>query len=490
LRRMLSQYTSYMPGTNFLTFVHPDDRDAVTETLQDLIQSHEKSVSIEFRMQRKKEEWAHMQGRATNLLKHPDIEGIVLNLKDISHAKKLEDQLMQSQKMEALGRLAGGVAHDFNNLLTAIQGYTDILLRSVDETSEEFEYLQQIMQASERAAALTQQLLAFSRQKTMQQQKILVNEVLSGMKDMLKRIIGDDVELDMLLSVRAGNIMADPIQVQQIVMNLAVNARDAMPGGGLLNIETDGIALSEGDRPGDLAGDYAILLVRDNGSGMTKEVEAHIFEPFFTTKGVGKGTGLGLSMVYGIVEQSGGHIEVDSVLGRGTTFRIYLPQTDGLLSHAGGGLYADSNTAPSQPVLNSENPAPMPPVMPTRRETILVVEDADVIRRLAQRILAAKGYQVLVASNGTDALRVAGQFSGHIHLMLTDVVMPSMNGVELAAQLTKIRPQMRVLFMSGYVPEGSHGSTPMQNTLQKPFTAESLVAKIREVLREAQEAPT
>jgi PAS domain S-box-containing protein len=467
VRRLIAQHTRYVPGLSFYDFVHPEDRSTLQQVVVEVQSAPNRAMPVEFRMHRRRDEWSYMQGRAINLLLHREITGIVLNLKDVSDSKRLEVQLLQAQKMEAIGRLAGGVAHDFNNLLTAIQGYSDMILRTLDPETEAYDHLCQIQMASDRAAALTQQLLAFSRQKTLQVQLVSVAEVIAGTHDMLRRIIGEDVELVVVLAPGTGSVMADPTQLQQIVMNLAVNARDAMPKGGQLQIECCSLTVDE-SLPWARGSSYVQIVVRDTGCGMSKQIMAHIFEPFFTTKEVGKGTGLGLSTVYGIVKQGGGHIEVESVPQQGTTFRVYLPQV--------------ADAAVAQPASARRRAVKQnPPLLPTRRETLLLVEDDETIRRLAERVLRAKGYQMLVASNGVEALRVSSEHTGRIHLVLTDIVMPTMNGVELAAKLAKTRPETRVLFMSGYVPEAT-GAGEMEHTLQKPFTTESLVNKVHEVL--------
>jgi signal transduction histidine kinase len=379
-----------------------------------------------------------------------------------ARTRQLEDaqtQLVQSQKMEAVGRLAGGVAHDFNNLLTIITGRSELLLRALPADHPRRRDMELILQTAERAATLTAQLLAFSRKQILQPQALDLNAVVLRIAPMLRRLIGEDVELVTELEPALGSVRADPGQVEQVVMNLAVNARDAMPRGGRLRIRTATVAEEE---PG---GRWARLEVADTGTGMSAETRARIFEPFFTTKGPGEGTGLGLSMVYGIVEQSGGRIAVASEVGRGTTFEILLPVTESI--------------APAEPP-TAEAPAPT-----TRAETILLVEDEPEVREMTRELLEAEGYRVLSAGRPDEALERARRLEGPIHLLLTDVVMPQMNGRELAERLTHMRADLRVLFMSGYTDDAMVRlgvSDTRARFLGKPFTRAILAAKVREAL--------
>lgn len=387
---------------------------------------------------------------------------------DVTARRKLEEQLRQVQKMEAIGRLAGGVAHDFNNLLTVINGYSEMILDSVTEDHVK-EYVEQIKAAGDRATALTGQLLAFSRKQLLQPVVVDLNAQIRDMQKMLNRLIGEDIELNIYLSPELSRIYADRSQVEQIVLNLILNARDAMPAGGSLTVETKDIELD----PQYLTlhteahpGRNVLLVVSDTGSGMDRATQARIFEPFFTTKEADKGTGLGLSTVYGIVKQSNGHIEVYSELGVGTTFKVYLPayQSNG------------------DPIPADED---VPGEMPRGTETLLLVEDEDGVRSLAATILRSNGYNVLQASNGNEALKLLEESTAHIQMILTDVVMPVMGGRELVEQATQIRPEMKILFMSGYT-EDSVVRLGVLNSaadfLQKPFTALSLGKKVRETL--------
>ncbi|MDY7040589.1 MAG: ATP-binding protein, partial [Chloroflexota bacterium] len=376
--------------------------------------------------------------------------------------------LLQAQKMEAVGRLAGGVAHDFNNLLTAITGYTSLLLRNLGEDDPLRGDVEEIKKAAHRAASLTGQLLAFSRRQMLQPKMLDLNTVITSMEAMLRRLIREDIKLVTVLAPDLGYVKADPGQIEQVIMNLAVNARDAMPQGGKLTIETVNTYLDEdyAVQAVDVqAGPYVMIEVTDTGVGMDEEILSHIFEPFFTTKGLGKGTGLGLATVHGIIKQSGGHIEVYSEPERVTTFRIYLPQVEGEIEQV------EQVQIPLESLLGSE--------------TILLVEDADIVRALARVVLHRNGYNVLEASHGREALLVCEQHDGPIHLLVTDVVMPEMGGRELAEHLTALHPEMKVLYASGYTDDAIvHRDVFERDTafLQKPFTPEALMRKVREVL--------
>ncbi len=387
---------------------------------------------------------------------------------DITQRRHLEDQLRQSQKMEAVGRLAGGIAHDFNNVLTAILGYSQILLAEMPPEDTRREDVQEIERSAERAATLTRQLLAFSRRQVLQPQLLDLNDLTANLDKFLRRLIGEDIDLKLGLNSDLWLVSADAGQIEQVVMNLAVNARDAMPKGGRLTIETANILLDENYADEHIAvqpGPYVMLAVSDSGIGMSEEVRAQIFEPFFTTKGPGKGTGLGLSTVYGIIKQSGGNIWVYSEIGRGTTFKIYLPR-------------ASEGSQPGR--------LPQPEVMVLEgNETILLAEDEPAVRSVAAKVLNGLGYKVLTAETGKHAIEVAAACTEEIHLLLTDVVMPELSGSELARQLTVLRPSLKVLFMSGYTDEAiiHHGVlTSNLAYLQKPFTPEALGRKVRTVL--------
>ena len=388
---------------------------------------------------------------------------------DITPVKKLEEQLRQSQKMEAVGRLAGGVAHDFNNILTAMIGYCQLTLDELKSDHPARPNVEEIAAAAERAASLTRQLLAFSRKQTLQPRVLDLNAAVTNMDKMLRRLLGEDIELVTKPTPGLGSVKADPGQLEQVILNLAVNARDAMPSGGRLIVETanatlDGQSIHQHEdvKPGD----YVMLAVTDTGSGMTDEVKARLFEPFFTTKPQGKGTGLGLATCYGVVKQSGGHITVYSEVGRGTTFKVYLPR-----------IFEQADVTPTAPSAATARGG---------NETILLVEDDPAVRGLNARLLRAKGYTVIEANNGQEALRVVSQQKNNdIALLLTDVVMPEMGGKELAQRFHATQPDTKVLFCSGYTQEAIDRNgelEPGTAFLQKPFTPLVLANKIREVL--------
>jgi two-component system cell cycle sensor histidine kinase/response regulator CckA len=382
--------------------------------------------------------------------------------------RELEDQLRQSQKLEAVGQLAGGVAHDFNNLLTAISGHSEMCLRRLNPEDPLHRRVEQIKKAGDRAAALTRQLLAFSRKQILHPKVIDLNDIVVDMNKLLRRLIGEDINLMLSLGVDLGKVKADPNQIEQVLMNLCVNARDAMPKGGKLTIETNKVQVGEEFSSYHMSvppGKYVMLAVSDTGCGMDAATQARIFEPFFTTKEVGKGTGLGLATVYGIVKQSGGTIWVYSELSCGTTFKIYLPIVEDSVSHS--------------PVINVEQDSQK------GTETILLVEDEEIVRDMATEILRDSGYRVLEAKHGTEALTLCEQFDGQIHLMLSDVVMPNMSGRELAEQLSPQRSSMKVLYMSGYTDDAivHHGVLDEGTAfIAKPFSPDALSRKVREVL--------
>jgi signal transduction histidine kinase len=389
--------------------------------------------------------------------------------------RKSEEELRHSQKMEAVGRLAGGVAHDFNNLLTAIIGYAELIATRTTSNSLAKQNAELIRKAGEQAATLTRQLLAFSRKQILQPKVIDLNALVVEMEKLLRRVIGERFDLQSHPNAENGRVRADPSQLEQVVLNLGVNARDAMPRGGKLIIRTEEVRLDR-TTASQIAtslkpGDYVVLSVTDTGAGMDEETKSHIFEPFFTTKGPGKGTGLGLATVYGIVRQTGGGISVESEPGKGSTFRIYLPQELAPVD------FARTSHAP---VEKSDN-----------FETVLVVEDEEIVRELVCEVLEDQGYNVLCAPDGIEALNLAEEFEGPIHLLVTDVIMPQMNGHELAVKLSRLRSDMKVLYVSGYSDNdiGDHGTLdPRYELLEKPFTPQTLARKIREVIREGKYA--
>jgi PAS domain S-box-containing protein len=396
------------------------------------------------------------------------LQGFEVMAEDVTHRRRLEEQLRQAQKLEGIGRLAGGIAHDFNNLLTIINGYSQLLLSRPDLGDPVRGHLSEIMKAGERAASLTRQLLAFSRRQVLAPQVLDLNAVIANMHKMLCRLIGEDIDLVTVLGPDVGRVKVDRGQIEQVVLNLAVNARDAMPQGGKLTLETANVELDTAYARSHVVvvpGRYVLLAVSDTGMGMDAETQAHAFEPFFTTKEKGKGTGLGLATVYGIVKQSGGHIWIYSEPGQGTTFKIYLP------------LVEEAIEAPEVQEVQAASLR--------GTETILVVEDDEAVRPLVRGVLRSHGHTVLEASRGEEALATCQQHAGPIHLLLTDVVMPGMSGGQLAKRLASLYPEMKALYMSGYANGGivHHGVLDADAAfLQKPFTPDALARKVREVL--------
>jgi PAS domain S-box-containing protein len=398
----------------------------------------------------------------------PDM--VLLHAEDVTEQRQNEEQLRVAHRMESIGRLAGGIAHDFNNLLTVIINHTAFAAKDVGKEDPLQADLAEIGKAAERAGLLTRQLLAFSRKQVLKPQVLDLNKIVGGMEKMLRRLLGEDIDLAVVLAVGLGKVMADPGQIEQVVMNLAVNARDAMPDGGKLTIETAYVELDgaySSQHVGMKPGPYVMLSVSDTGCGMDERTRARLFEPFFTTKQTGKGTGLGLATVYGIVKQSGGDIWVYSEPGHGTTFKVYLPHE---LSAKETGERASQLTTDA-----------------VGTETILVVEDEDAVRNLAKRILERAGYTVLTAANGGEALVICGRQQESVGLVLTDVVMPGMNGKELADRLARLYPNLRVLYMSGYTDDAIvHRGVlaPGTHFIGKPFNAADLTRMVREVLDE------
>jgi len=466
--RVLGYELAEFVGRNALDLIHPEDRDLVVGRLTEAMANPRGRVDVAARVKHKDGAWRYLEGVLTNLLDDPSVGGIVNNYRDATERRSLEQQVIQAQKMEAVGRLAGGVAHDFNNILTAIGGYTDLLLEDLPLDDPRRQDVDEIHRAADRAAALTQQLLAFSRRQVLQPKVIDLNALVSNVEKLLGRLIGADVQLATALADEVGRVRADPGQLEQVIVNLAVNARDAMPGGGRLTIETRNVDLDAAyaaEHRTVVPGPYVVIAVSDTGTGMSADTQSHMFEPFFTTKEVGKGTGLGLATVYGIVKQSGGSIWVYSELGHGTTIKVYLPRVD----------------EPPDPLAA---PGLANPERLRGTETILLVEDEPAVRAVARQILARQGYTVLEAPDGPAALAmVAGR--ARVDLILTDVVMPGMSGRTLADQLATRWPGVRVLYMSGYTDDAivRHGMLePGLAYLQKPFRPDALVRKVREVL--------
>ncbi len=465
-----------LTGKGVLEIVHPDSRDAARERIRQVSGEGRPTPLAEQKYVRADGATVTVEAMGVPIF-YQGQPAVQVFARDLTRRKETEEALLrsqeqfrQAQKMEAVGRLAGGVAHDFNNLLTAIRGYADLLLMELDEGFPLRREIEEIQQAADRAADLTHQLLAFSRKQVLQPKVLDLNAVVSDMDKMLRRLIGEDIDLITVLRPGLGMVKVDPGQIEQVIMNLAVNARDAMPDGGRLTIETANVVLSdeyaaraETVRPGP----HVMLTVTDTGCGMDEDTKQRLFEPFFTTKELGKGTGLGLSTVYGIVKQSSGSIWVYSEPGKGTSFKIYLPRLP-----AGEGERRGEK-GPRQ--------------APRGRETILLVEDEDVVRMLAAEIMRKSGYQVLEAADGAEALALVEGRKSFIDLMVTDVVMPEIGGRQLVERIPAFLAGMKVLYMSGYPDEaiGRHGFLePGTPFLQKPFTADGLLRKIRDVLDE------
>jgi PAS domain S-box-containing protein len=450
----------------FYEFVHPDDREAVRTASRAATESGQR-YDIEHRIVRTDGavRWVH---ELADVVRDADGRAIRMigTVQDVTDRRNLEDQLRQSQKMEAIGRLAGGIAHDLNNTLTAIAGYAELTLNAVPPDHEARPDVEEIRRATERAAAVTRQLLAFSRKQILEPRIFDVNDTVASIARLLSRLVGPDIRVRTILTQELPPILGDPGQVEQAIVNLAVNARDAMPKGGELTIASE---LSDVDETFARAhvpmppGRYVMLRVSDTGHGISREMQARIFEPFFTTKGAGKGTGLGLSMVYGTLKQIGGFIFVDSEIDRGTTFRLYFPP-------------APKAAAPAKPPAQE-------PISPGQ-ETLLVVEDEDSVRNLVASSLRNDKYTVLLATSAEEALKIAESYSGAIDLLLTDAIMPGKSGVDLAKALLERWPQLPVIFMSGYTEEDLHVTAlnrPIE-LLQKPFTPRELRRRIRSVL--------
>ncbi len=461
-------------GTQVLDLVHPDYRETVENRIRQVLEEGKQAELTE-------EKFLRLDGQIIDVevagipIIHQGMPAIQVIIRDITERKRTEgalreteEQLRQSQKIEAVGRLAGGIAHDFNNMLTVINGYSDMLLRELDQGDPLRRKVEGIKKAGERAASLTYQLLAFSRKQVLQPKVVDLNTIISDIDKMLQRLIGEDIQLTTVLSPLTGQVKVDPGQISQVLVNLAVNARDAMPQGGKLIIETANFYMDQEYARQHFPvqpGSYVMLAISDTGSGMDAETQKRVFEPFFTTKEVGKGTGLGLSMVYGTVKQSGGFVWVYSEVGVGTTFKIYLPLVEEKLEGA------EAGTASSD--------------LLTGTEKILLVEDEDMVRRITRDTLEMSGYEVLEARDGAEAIAICEQEDCGIDLLITDVVMPRMSGRELAERLAVLRPGLRVLYMSGYTDNAivHHGVLEAGiSFLGKPFTANALAHKVREVL--------
>ncbi len=475
LQPTLGYAAGEMTGRSVFDLLQPEQRGTAEALLGNVLRHPEQVVRADLRVRHKEGAWRDLEVVVANRLSDLSLRALVVNYRDVTERKRAEEnlraadeRLRSAQKMEAVGRLAAGIAHDFNNLLTAIIGSTDLLLEALPPEHPAREEALESRKAALRAADLTHQLLAFSRQQVLAPRTLDLNKVVQDVERLLRRLISEDIEMRTVLARELAPVSADPSQLEQVLVNLAVNARDAMPQGGTLTIETANVTLDDtyiAAQPVVGAGEYVMVAVSDTGTGMDEATKSRVFEPFFTTKERGKGTGLGLATVYGIVKQSGGYIWVYSEVRVGSTFKIYLPRVAG----------------PVEPT------APAPPSSSSLRgtETVLVVEDQDEVRGLIRKILESRGYHVLVAAAGAAALELAAAHSGDIALLVTDVVMPGMSGPEVLRTLSAARKLLRTLFLSGYTDESvvHRGMLdPSVAFLQKPFTAEGLAAKVRAVL--------
>jgi two-component system, cell cycle sensor histidine kinase and response regulator CckA len=467
--RILGYSLDYLKNTKASDQIHPDDLPSVVGAA-----AHARATGIgrqiEYRMRDKDDNWHILESTASAILDTKgEHRGLVIVNRDVTDRKRLEGQFRQSQKMEAIGRLSGGIAHDFNNLLGIIIGYAEILQESAGNCPPDRECVDEILRSGHRAASLTRQLLAFSRQQVLEPKIIDLNGIVADMEKLLRRVIGEDIELEASPERGLKTVKADQGQLEQVLLNLAVNARDAMPNGGRLTITTRNVSMAELDvqqysypfKPGQ----YVQLTVTDTGIGMDSVTQARIFEPFFTTKEKGKGTGLGLSTVYGVVKQSDGYIETYSEVGKGTTFTVYLPSADEpiVLEATSSALNATDRVS----------------------ETILLVEDEDALRFLTRNMLERFGYRVFEARNGAEACELSAKQKSPIDLLLTDIVMPGMNGRDLGDRLAIERPSMKIVYMSGYTGQGIGGSVlpPGSHFLMKPLSRENLATKVRDALR-------
>jgi len=455
-----------MIGRDAREHVHPDDVARVGAAIVAVAAVPGSSRRETFRVRHRDASWRVVESVARNLLDDPAVEGIVVNTRDVTDQRRLEEQLGESQKLESVGRLAGGVAHDFNNLLTVVLCSTETMREDLARGKQvDVEDVESIAGAGERARDLTRQLLAFARRQIVAPTVLDLNDVVLGSEKLLRRVLGEDVVLSIRLQPGLWKVRCDEAQLEQVIMNLTVNAREAMPDGGHLLVDTANVQVRDpGQVPGIPPGDWVRLTVRDSGAGMAPEVKAHVFEPFFTTKPKGQGTGLGLSTVYGIVKQNGGHIRVESDPSQGTTFDVFLARGSG----SPGG-------AAERPAVHVERSA----------GTVLLVEDDGAVREVTARALREAGYRVLAASGAGEAMELAARAPGPVDVLVTDVVMPGVNGKALADDLRRRRPSIKVLFVSGYTDDivGRHGVLdPGVQFLPKPFTGTALAAKVAEVL--------
>ena len=465
LEKQLGYRLGEVTGQSCIEWLHEQDAEKLSVFLRTQIATPDSTGSIELRVRHRDDTWRTLACQVTNLRGRPAIKGFLVTARDVTDAQQLERQFRQAQKMEVVGNLAGGIAHDFNNVLTAVLGYSELVLARDELPGDLRADIDEIRQAGQRAARLTRQLLAFSRQQPSEAKVVNIEPVLSELARMLERLIGEQIALEIRHEADVAPMLVDPTQLEQVVTNLVVNARDAIADGGTITVETANVAVLTAINGGPAPGDYVRLTVRDNGCGMTEEVRARVFEPFFTTKEPGKGTGLGLSTCYGIVQQANGGIVIDSEVGRGTTIHTYWPR-------AAEGL-ADNEVAKVEQRKVGGN------------ERILVVDDDDGVRRLAAAILQRHGYSVDTVASGEEALQVLDALQTRPHLVLSDVVLTGISGWQLASLLLDFHPDTRVLLMSGYdkPPGGETLTIPaLGSPLPKPFSAADLTARVRQTL--------
>jgi len=465
--RVLGYPEGHLIGMNGFDLIHPDDIERVQKQFSSLLERPGDIEDINFRFRHMNGTWRHLEGTGANLLHIENVKGIVVNYRDITDRHQLEDQLHQAEKMKAVGQLAGGVAHDFNNLLTIINGYCDLL--AIEDLPEDISAsIEQIHKAGERAARLTSQLLTFSRKQLIKPEIVDLNALIKDHNKMLRRLLGEDIVISILPGPESGLINIDPGQMEQIIMNISINARDAMPFGGRLTIETSNIDFDDSiinSQAEMQPGPYTMLAISDNGVGMEESIRSRIFEPFFTTKGRGKGTGLGMSTVYGIVKQNNGFIYVYSEPGKGTTFKVYFPRVEK------DGKKVKSSIADLTDLHGTE--------------TILLAEDEAGVRNITRSILSQSGYNVIIAENGIEAMQRFEEYSGDINMLLTDVIMPLMSGRELAEKMRSKQPDLKILFISGYTDDviAQHGVLDDDvEFIQKPYSPTALAKKVKEVL--------
>jgi two-component system, cell cycle sensor histidine kinase and response regulator CckA len=467
-QKLLGYSQEELGKTSAFDQIHADDRTAVVDAANDARRTG-MGRTVEYRIRHKDGRWLTLESTASVVRNRDgEVEKLVIVNRDITERKQLEEQLYRSQKLEAIGRLSGGVAHDFNNILGLIIGYSEALQERIPPDDPYREAVDEIQNAGKRAAALTQQLLAFSRKQVLEPRILSLNTIILDIEKMLRRLVGEDIEMQLVLSPNTCSVKADRSQIEQVILNLVVNARDAMADGGKLTIETENWDLDRSAvirHPYVIPGPYAMVKVTDTGCGMDAELQSHIFEPFFTTKEKGKGTGLGLATAYGVVKQSGGYIWVDSEAGKGTTFRIYLPEVNAV-AEAVPEVKAAAKVSPE-------------------RRTILVVEDERSLRKLTRKTLSDAGHKVFEAGDASEALEISRKTEGAIDLLLTDVIMPGMSGKKLADVLLAERPGIGLLYMSGYTDGeiATHGILEQGTAiLRKPFTRDELMRQVENAL--------